>query len=47
VPAPVPDKVPIEVGAEKLPVELESCAVKIFPALNVPVTVKGTSTVSL
>ena len=46
VPAAVPAKVPIVTGAAKLPAALESCAVKVFPAVNAPVIVKGTLTVA-
>ena len=36
----------VAVGIAKEPVASESCAVKVFPALNVPVVVKGTLIVS-
>jgi hypothetical protein len=42
----VPDEValivPIETGEAKLPVASESCAVKIFPVLHVPLIEYGT-----
>ncbi len=34
--------VPIFTGLAKLPVEEDNCAVKVFPALKIPVTVYGT-----
>ena len=40
----IPVRVPILTGDVKLPAELESCAVKIFPLSKVRVTVKGTIT---
>ena len=39
--APAPLKLPISTGEAKLPVASESCAVKLFPALNVPVAVNA------
>jgi hypothetical protein len=44
VPAVVLGSVPMLVGLLKLPDALDSCAVKIFPALNAALTVKGTLT---
>ena len=44
VPEAVLVSVPILTGVVKLPVAPDNCAVKIFPALNVPVAVKGTLT---
>jgi hypothetical protein len=44
VPAVVCVSVPILVGLEKLPDELESCAVNTFPDVKVPLIVKGTDT---
>ena len=42
VPELVLVSVPMLTGLEKLPLELESCAVKMLPALKVPDMVKGT-----
>ena len=45
VPLPVPLRLPISTGLAKLPEALESCAVKVLPALKTPVAVKGTLTI--
>lgn len=45
VPEVVDANVPIFTGEAKLPDAFDSCAVKIFPELKVPVIVKGTATV--
>ena len=44
VPAKVDVNVPIAVGVPHVPVELDNCAVKTFPDVNVPTIVNGTET---
>ena len=46
IPEVVPVKEPITVGVLKLPVAFDSSAVKTFPELKVPVTVKGMLTLA-
>ena len=41
--AEAPDKVPMSVGDAKLPAASDSCTVKTFPALKVPVEVNATN----
>jgi hypothetical protein len=40
LPEAVPLTAPMRVGLEKLPVAFDSSAVKVFPALNTPLTEK-------
>ncbi len=44
VPATVEVNEPISTGEVKLPLPSDNCAVKTFPALNVPEIVNGTLT---
>ena len=46
-PEAVDEYVPIEAGAEKLPLAFDNCVVKTFPELNVPVAVYETVNVPL